>query len=199
MDAEKSGICKIVCFDAGGSTVACGIVYGWTGAKKGSKDAARTDDLTAILQAQFDAMEPGPKLIMGDLNGSLENFITAVALITEHGWADIGNGDHKCQGKPGRTTCYTKEEAKESRIDFILANNRMAPAIVKCYGDEDSDYPTHRPLCIEVLTRLLEVNVKELQTPTNFANMLEQKIEAELDREAKIRDEEILKGNDTYQ
>ena len=51
----------------------CGIVYGWTGAKKGSKDAARTDDLVAILQAQFDTMEAGPKLIMGDLNGSLEN------------------------------------------------------------------------------------------------------------------------------
>lgn len=32
-----------------------------------------------------------------------------------------------------------------------------------------------------------------------FANMLEQTIEAELDREAKKRDEEILKGNDTYQ
>ena len=63
-----------MCFDAGGSFVACGIVYGWTGAKKGSKDAARTDDLVTIIQAQFDAMEPGPKLIMGDLHGSLEHF-----------------------------------------------------------------------------------------------------------------------------
>ena len=44
-DAERSGRCKVVCFDAGGGTVACGIVYGWTGAKKGSKDAAMTDDI----------------------------------------------------------------------------------------------------------------------------------------------------------
>lgn len=141
----------------------CGIVNGWTGTKKGSKDAARTDDILAILQTQFDAMEPGPKLIMEDLNCSLENFPTAMALIKEHGWTNIGNDDHNCQGKPGRTTCYTKEEAKESRIDFILANSMMTPAIVKCYVDEGSDYPTHRPLCIEVLTRMLEVNVKELQ------------------------------------
>ena len=63
----------------------CGIVYGWTGAKKGSKDAAKTDDLKAILQAQFDVMEPGPRLIMGNLNGNLENFPTALALIEEHG------------------------------------------------------------------------------------------------------------------
>ena len=85
-------------------------------------------------------MELGPKLIMGDLNGNLAAFPTALALIKEHGWTDIGNDDHKCQGKPGRTTCYTKEEAKESRIDFVLANNRMTPAIVRCHVDESSDY-----------------------------------------------------------
>ena len=61
----------------------------------------------------------------------------------------------------------------------------MTPAIVKCYVDESSDYPTHRPLCIEVLTRMLEVNVKELQRPTCVASLFEQRIEAELDTEAK--------------
>ena len=53
-----------------------------------------------------------------------------------------------------------------------------------------STTPTHRPLCIEVLTRLLEFNVKELRKPTNFASMLEQRIEAELDAEATRKDEE---------
>ena len=33
--AEKSGRCKIVCFDARGTTIACAIIYGWAGAKKG--------------------------------------------------------------------------------------------------------------------------------------------------------------------
>ena len=56
---------------------------------KGSKDAARTDDILAIIEAQFEAMEPGPKLIMGGLNGSLESFPTALALINEQGWTDI--------------------------------------------------------------------------------------------------------------
>ena len=58
-----------------------------------------------------------------------------------------------------------KEEAKESRIDFILANNRMTPAIVKYHVDENSDYPTHRPLCIEVLTRLLELTSRNSGGP----------------------------------
>ena len=33
-DAVKSGKCIIVCFDAGGTTIACAIIYGWAGAKK---------------------------------------------------------------------------------------------------------------------------------------------------------------------
>ena len=125
-------------------------------------------------------MDPGPKIIMGDLNGSLDAFPTAMALIKEHGWTDIGNDESKCNGKPGRATCHTNENAKESRIDFILANTRMTPAIVNCYVDENSDYPTHKPLIIEVVTKLLEVTIKELQKPTNFATMLNQKIDKEV-------------------
>ena len=97
-DAEESGRCKIVCFDARGCTIACAIVYGWTGAKKGNNLAARTDDILAIIEVQFEAMEPGPQLIMGDLNGSLDAFPTAMALIKEQGWTDIGNDESKCKG-----------------------------------------------------------------------------------------------------
>ena len=66
-----------------------------------------------------------------------------MALIKEHGWTDIGNDESKCNGKPGRATCHTNANANESRIDFILANSRLTPAIVNCYVDESSDYPTH--------------------------------------------------------
>ena len=89
---------------------------------------------------------------MGDLNGNLDAFPTAMALIKEHGWTDIGNDESKCHGKPGRATCKTHKDANESRIDFILANSKMTPAITSCYVDDNSDYPTHRPLIIEILT-----------------------------------------------
>ena len=53
-----------------------------------------------------------------------------MALIKEQGWTGIGIDDSKCHGRPGRATCHTNEDAKESRIDFILASNRMTPAII---------------------------------------------------------------------
>ena len=86
-------------------------------------------------------MEPGPKLIMGDLNGTLDSFPIAIALIRNQGWTDIGNDETKRHGKPGMATCKTNKEASESRIDFILANDRMTPAVTSCYVDSNSDYP----------------------------------------------------------
>ena len=189
-DAERSGRCKIVCFDAGGTTIVCAIVYGWTGAKKGNDLAARTDDILAIIEVQFEAMDPGPKFIMGDLNGNIEAFPTAMALIKEHGWTDIGNDESKCHGKPGKATCKTNKDANESRIDFILANNRLTLAITSCYVDDNSDYPTHRPLIIEVLTKLLETTSRELKKPTNFAWMLNQKIDKEVEDASEEREKQ---------
>ena len=111
--------------------------------QKSNSLAARTDDLLAIIELQFEAMGPGPKLIMDDFNGSLDAFPTAMALIREQGWTEICNDKGKRNGKPGRATCHTNANANESRIDFILANSRMTQAIVNCYVDENSDFPTH--------------------------------------------------------
>ena len=79
--------------------------------KNGNSLAARTDDILAIIKMQFEAMEPGPKLILGDFNGNLDACPTAMALIKEHGWTDIGNDEGKCNGKPGRATCHTNASA----------------------------------------------------------------------------------------
>jgi hypothetical protein len=122
-----------------------------------------------------------------------------MSLITEHGWTDIGNDESKCNGKPGRATCHTNANANESRIDFILANSRMTPAIANCYVDENSDFPTHRPLIIEVVTKLVEARSKELQNPINFAWMLSHKIDKEVEEAQIKKEEELANGNDKYQ
>ena len=74
----------------------------------------------------------------------------------------------------------------------------MTPAITSCYVDDNSDYPTHRPLVIEVVTKLLESTCKERRKPTNFAWILNQKIEKEVDEALKKREEEKAKGNDDF-
>ena len=51
-DAVATGRCAIYCMDVNGVTMAIAVIYGWAGAKKGSPEAARTDDLLAIIQMQ---------------------------------------------------------------------------------------------------------------------------------------------------
>ena len=91
VDAEATGRCMIRCMDVGGVTMACANIYGWTGGVVGSKEAARTDDLLAIVRMQFAKLPPGPKMICGDFNGCLEAFPTIIDMIKEEGWTDIGN------------------------------------------------------------------------------------------------------------
>ena len=79
----------ILCVDLGGSTLACANVYGWTGGIKGSKEAARTDDILTIARMQFRKMPKGPALICGDLNGNLDAFPSILEMIAEEGWTDI--------------------------------------------------------------------------------------------------------------
>ena len=107
-------------------------------------------------------------------------FPTIEAMIAEEGWTDIGNDTTKCGGKPGQFTCHANDGVQESRIDYIIANDRLTPAITSCRVDNDADYPTHRPIIIEVETKKLETETKQLQQPTNFAMMFEDKVQEEV-------------------
>ena len=68
-DAVATGRRAMYFIDMGGVTLVIAVVYGWTGAKKGTPEAARTDDLLTIIQMQLEALPQGPKLIAGNLNG----------------------------------------------------------------------------------------------------------------------------------
>ena len=60
---------------------------------------------------------------------------------------------------------------RDSRIDYIIA---------------------HKPVIIEVETEKLEVETRELQTPTNFAELLEEKDQEDYEAENKaIRERNV--------
>ena len=75
----------------------------------------------------------------------------------------------------------------------------MTLAIVNCYVGENSGFPSHRPPIIEVVTKLLEATIKELQKPTNFAWMLNQKIDKEVEEAQMKRETELANGNESYE
>ena len=60
-DAVASGRCAIYNIDCQGATLTIAVIYGWAGAKVGSINASRTDDLLAICLAQPNAMPDAPQ------------------------------------------------------------------------------------------------------------------------------------------
>ena len=119
-DAEATGRVAVYCLDLNGQTLVCAVVYGWTGATRGSVEAARTDDILAIIRAQFLLLEPGPKLIAADLNGSTDAFPTLLGMLKDQGWHDVGMAGDKCGAnlaKPDATPM--KVRAKSGSITLL--------------------------------------------------------------------------------
>ena len=53
-------------------------------------------------------------------------------------------------------------------------------AIRRCYVDNTSGFLTHRPLAIEIDTGKFESTTRRLVKPTNFADLLEEKVKTTL-------------------
>ncbi len=67
----------------------------------------------------------------------------------EQEWIDVGMAEDKCEGGVGQPTCHTNAQARETRIDYMIANAQLMFAITKCRVDNTSCFPTHRPLMID--------------------------------------------------
>ena len=161
-------------------------------------EVARTDDILTIIQVQFEALPQGLKLIAGDLNGTPEAFNTIGALTTENGLADVGMVSNLCDGAPGQNTCHSKDTSTEARIDYFPANEWLFLAITTCRVDHGGDYPTHRPLIIEINVDKMGKDTRELQTTTIDAKLREgnildrvQAATAEADAEAEAQGEKV--------
>jgi exonuclease III len=193
-DAVKTGRVLIVCTDIDGDRLTCATIYGWTGGKKGTVEAARTDDLIAIVLDQFEKMGRGPKMINGDLNASIDALPTLQHMLSQMGWTDVGNHQGICKGRHGKPTCQSNAGVKESRIDYMITNEDLTPCIERCWVDQCGTFPTHRPLSIEINVRKLSRQMRTLVKPTNFAEMFENIVQEQVE-EARIQIEKDNEAN----
>ena len=181
-DALATGRCCIYCLDLEHSTIIIANIYGWTGAIKGNNAASRTDDLLTIVINQFSMLPPGPKMIAGDLDGPPDAPPTLQALLQpDEGWADVGMDKDICGGNVGRYTCHANEGVKESRIDYIITNCWLTPALKNGRVDLCDDFPTHKHFVVDVRLAKLKQTLKAPRPVTNYANMYEDKVQKEYD------------------
>ena len=103
------------------------VVYGWTGADTDNSVASRTDNLLCIIHQDMLMQQPGPKLIVGDLNGTLAKFEAFNELVNTNQLVDIGAIASAYGGVNGDVTCKANSKATANRRDYVIANPWFAP------------------------------------------------------------------------
>ena len=129
-ELNETGRVALYCVEAaGGHTITCVIMYGWTGGAQDAKAAARTSDLIRIVFLELKAQPDGPQYIMGDLNASVPDLVSLQMALEEtdddsvHAWHDVGAQADIWGSIPNDTTCRAPNAVKTAtRRDCVIAN-----------------------------------------------------------------------------
>ena len=189
-DAVRTGRLLIQQWELEECTLQIGNGYGWTGGVKGSKAADRTNDLFVIAVNELDLQEPGPKMLVGDFNGELEDLPIIQHLLKEKGWIDVGSHAQLCDGQPNEPTCKANADAKANRRDFILVNDILYDAVKGFRVMKDDLFPTHCPVQVSLDLKKLKMEKRTLRKPRSAAEAFEQRIDD------KIKDNKDLNENE---
>ena len=152
------------------------VVYGKSG---GSKEAiAITEAILQAIRREIKAEAYVPTLIVGDVNKDPGTLHTVKELKQEDTWVDVGAVADWWGGRAAEPTCHTRDRAKPTRIDCVLAN---PPALITIHDFEVEKHvliPTHSILRIELTKRAWKEEQQCLKKMGSLKKLLEAKIQA---------------------
>ena len=125
-------------------------------------------------------------------------FPTLQALLQpDEGWTGVGMDKDICGGNVRRYTCHANEGVKESRIDYIITNCWLTPALENGRVDICDDFPTHLPFAVDIRVAKLKQTLKAPRPVTNYANLHEDKVQKEYDEAiATLREQRETQTNE---
>ena len=62
---------------------------------------------------------------------------------------------------------------------MFFTNRYLTPAVKKCSVQKDADFPTHKPVLVEVESASVNKETRQLHTPTDFSQLFEEKAQRE--------------------
>ena len=99
-------------------------MYGWTNANLNKEAAARTNALIAAVFEDMILQPPGPKIIVGDLNGDPPSFADLQQALTTHQVIDVGSQASTWDEVACDYTCRAQGTKEPTRRDCIFATPR---------------------------------------------------------------------------
>ncbi len=150
------------------------LIYGWTGADCNDEAAARTDDLLTLVTTDMLQQDPGPKMIVGDLNGSLPSFVSFHEHIKEGHLFDIGACASSFGGIEKDTTCKANANAKATRRDYVIANQQAKDLINTMVVDHTPAYPVHDVIRVTFKAEAPHYTYQAVKMPTSIKSIFDE-------------------------
>ena len=121
--ALKTGRCDHYALDIGHTTTLSAVnTYGWTGGCQSKKQAKRTNHMFEGVIDGLHLQPPGPRCIVGDINGDMCNFRALQDLLDYEGWTELGQKANIWRGTPNQHTCIAPGTSAPTRRDYVLVN-----------------------------------------------------------------------------
>eukprot|EP00973_Karenia_brevis_P061011 8483536-Karenia_brevis.AAC.1 len=124
-------------------------VYGWTNGHCDSDAAARTDDLIQAILEEFDALPPGPKVLLGDLNADVGDLPTLQGQVDCGKLFDLGQHAQLFGGQAFAPICFPPNSGTPSRRDYVFVTPDLIP-FVHAFQVLDIDVPVHKHLSVHL-------------------------------------------------
>ena len=128
---------------------------------------------------EFEALPPGPEIILGDLNGDPDTFEDLQCKLENHQYIDLGSHP-VVAGSVGCPTCFPPNGAP-SRRDYMFANQDLFGYIRCLEVIEVPAIPTHRLLRLQVRFPNSKETVHQVQRPPSIIACLHDAIRTKLD------------------
>ena len=84
-DAIQTGRMAAYILDVANATLLVVAIYGWSGGHQNEQAAVRTNDLFIIAKQELNLQTPGLHVIMGGVNGEIEDFQCVQDMLNEEG------------------------------------------------------------------------------------------------------------------
>jgi len=182
--------------------VLCYVLYGHPNAEKDDQAASRTCDMLNIVMQDAELQDPGPKLIVGDINGPIHRFPSLDNAISMGEWIDVGADPTLNGGTPPEGTCRSSTPgARLNRRDYVFANERAHSLIDRFDVDADSLLPVHSVLKVRFKGCVPKVAYDAVRLPRRLFKLVHDKcvnsyMQDNLERaeEKRLNTEKALQG-----
>ena len=140
--------------------------------------ASRTNDLLEAILDELHYISGTPFLIVGDLNGELDDFPAIASHLADGTIVDVGSHAGAVGGQIAQPTCFATPTSEGTRRDYILSSADLLPYIHSMTIQRHPIIPVHCIIRLEIRMPIGQDTKRTLHQYPDLANIFHQHLRA---------------------